>query len=251
MRKYRNALLAGAAAFALVAGTGLASAQEQSHGHSPQATQPTKGEHPGTQSERRGGSPQSAQNERPAVQPNGKGETRGGTPNATGGENPEHNAGQNPSEHHAGQNPGEHNGGQNPSEHNAGQNPREHNAGQKPEHPTTGAQNPSADGHPSAANERPTQSEHAKVRLSEQQRTRIHRTIIESHNAPHVDHVEFKVNIGTEIPRHEYREIHVVAVPSYLVEIEPRWRGLEYFVFEDEIVIVDPNDLRIVAIVPA
>jgi hypothetical protein len=43
----------------------------------------------------------------------------------------------------------------------------------------------------------------------------------------------------------------VVPVPQYLVKIEPRWRSYKYFVHQDRIVIVDPRDLRIVAIVPA
>ncbi|MGH6673286.1 MAG: DUF1236 domain-containing protein [Xanthobacteraceae bacterium] len=88
------------------------------------------------------------------------------------------------------------------------------------------------------------------VRLSTEQRTRIQRTVINARNAPRVSHVQFSVNVGTVIPRHEFTSIRVVPVPQYLVRIEPRWRGLEYFVFHDEVVIVSPRDLRIVAIVP-
>jgi hypothetical protein len=33
-----------------------------------------------------------------------------------------------------------------------------------------------------------------------------------------------------------------------LVEIEPRWRGYMYFVYQDEIIIVEPGTLRIVAV---
>jgi hypothetical protein len=35
-----------------------------------------------------------------------------------------------------------------------------------------------------------------------------------------------------------------------LVDIEPTWRGFLYFIYEDELVIVDPRDLRIVAVLP-
>jgi hypothetical protein len=90
----------------------------------------------------------------------------------------------------------------------------------------------------------------SSVRLSQQQRTRIRSTIINGGNAPRISHVTFGVNVGTVIPRDEFTRIRVVPVPEYLVRIEPRWRGLEYFVYSDEIVIVDPHDLRIVAIIP-
>ena len=43
----------------------------------------------------------------------------------------------------------------------------------------------------------------------------------------------------------------VVPVPNTLVQIEPRWRGFLYFVYEDEVVIVNPHDMKIVAVVPA
>jgi len=44
---------------------------------------------------------------------------------------------------------------------------------------------------------------------------------------------------------------HAVPVPGTLVRIEPRWHGFLYFVYQDEIVIVNPHDMRIVAVVPA
>jgi hypothetical protein len=41
----------------------------------------------------------------------------------------------------------------------------------------------------------------------------------------------------------------VVAVPEVLVEVHPEWRGFRYFVYNDEIIIVEPDTLKIVAIV--
>ena len=84
------------------------------------------------------------------------------------------------------------------------------------------------------------------VKFSERQRTTIKRTIIDAHSAPRADHVDFDVRVGTVVPRDS---IHVVAVPETLVRIEPRWRGLLYFVYEDEIVVVNPRDMHIVAVV--
>ena len=84
------------------------------------------------------------------------------------------------------------------------------------------------------------------VKFSERQRTTIKRTIIDAHSAPRADHVDFNVRVGTVVPRDS---IHVISVPETLVRIEPQWRGLLYFVYEDEVVIVDPNDMHIVAVV--
>jgi Protein of unknown function (DUF1236) len=83
------------------------------------------------------------------------------------------------------------------------------------------------------------------VTLSDEQRTRIRQRVIGAHGAPRVSHVDFDLSVGTVIPR---GRIHVVPVPSMLVNIEPGWRGFLYFIYEDELVIVDPNDMRIVAV---
>ena len=37
-----------------------------------------------------------------------------------------------------------------------------------------------------------------------------------------------------------------MTVPAALVEIEPQWRGYRYFVYHDEIIIVEPRTLEIV-----
>ncbi len=84
------------------------------------------------------------------------------------------------------------------------------------------------------------------MKFSERQRTTIKRTIIDAHGAPRADHVDFDVRVGTVVPRDS---IHIVAVPETLVRIEPSWRGLLYFVYEDEIVVVNPGDMHIVAVV--
>jgi hypothetical protein len=86
------------------------------------------------------------------------------------------------------------------------------------------------------------------AQLNEKQRSEIRTTVINGRGAPRVGHVDFDVTVGTIVPR---GKIHVVPVPETLVRIEPRWRGLLYFVYEDEVVVVNPHDMRIVAVVPA
>jgi hypothetical protein len=40
-------------------------------------------------------------------------------------------------------------------------------------------------------------------------------------------------------------------VPSTIIAIEPGWRGYDYFMVGEQIVIVDPRSMEIVAIIDA
>jgi hypothetical protein len=86
------------------------------------------------------------------------------------------------------------------------------------------------------------------VKLNEEQRSRIRTTVIDARGAPKVGHVNFAVRVGTVVPRGAVR---IVPVPETLVRINPAWRGLLYFVYENEIVLVNPRTMRIVAVVYA
>ena len=85
------------------------------------------------------------------------------------------------------------------------------------------------------------------VLLSAEQRAQIRKAIIEARNAWRVSSIDFDLAVGSVVPR---GPVQVVPVPDVLVQIKPEWRGLLYFVYDSEIVIVDPGDMRIVAIVP-
>ena len=43
--------------------------------------------------------------------------------------------------------------------------------------------------------------------------------------------------------------VHVIGVPGVIVDGHPEWRGFMYFVYNDEIIIVEPGSLKIVAVV--
>ena len=43
--------------------------------------------------------------------------------------------------------------------------------------------------------------------------------------------------------------MRLASVPSTIVEIQPAWRGYMYFVYADEIIIVEPGSLRIIAVI--
>ena len=84
------------------------------------------------------------------------------------------------------------------------------------------------------------------VSLTSEQKTKIRTSVIQTGNAPKVSRssINFNISVGTVVPR----SVHFVSVPSTLIEIHPAWRGYEYFVVDEEIIIIDPRTLRIVAI---
>jgi hypothetical protein len=98
-------------------------------------------------------------------------------------------------------------------------------------------------GQPPRAQHGETQSG-SGVTLTTEQRQRIRETVIASGNAPRVSQVNFSIRVGTEIPR----SVRAVPLPPVLVELRPEWRGYLYFVVNDQIVVVDPNSYRIVAV---
>jgi hypothetical protein len=66
-------------------------------------------------------------------------------------------------------------------------------------------------------------------------------------DAPRVSSVNFSLSVGTVVPR----TVKYVLLPSRVVEIYPAWRGYHFFIVGDQIVIVEPGSLRIVAVIPA
>lgn len=84
----------------------------------------------------------------------------------------------------------------------------------------------------------------ANVHLTTQQRTSIRQTVINAPDAPRLARAPFGVRVGTVIPG----DVHIVPVPETLVNIDPAWGSYLYFVYRDEVVIVNPADHRIVAV---
>jgi hypothetical protein len=85
------------------------------------------------------------------------------------------------------------------------------------------------------------------VNLTPEKRTQIHEVIVKERNAPRVSSPNFSVSVGTRVPR----TVRFVALPQTIAELEPAWRGFEYFMAGNEIVIVDPRSLEIVAVIDA
>jgi hypothetical protein len=81
-----------------------------------------------------------------------------------------------------------------------------------------------------------------QARLTTEQRTQIRQQVIAS--GPRVNSVNFALSVGTVVPR----DVRVVEVPTVILDIHPEWRGYRYFVVNDQVVIVEPDTLRIVAV---
>lgn len=83
----------------------------------------------------------------------------------------------------------------------------------------------------------------AAAKLSTEQRTKITTVIRDQHIAP-VNNVNFSISVGTRVPR----EVSFHPLPAEVVTVYPEWRGYEFFLVRDEIVVVDPRTLEIVAV---
>jgi hypothetical protein len=58
--------------------------------------------------------------------------------------------------------------------------------------------------------------------------------------------VNFSVSVGAVVPR----DVRLQTLPSDVVEVVPQYRGYDFFVVRDEIVIVEPSTYKIVTVLP-
>ncbi len=82
--------------------------------------------------------------------------------------------------------------------------------------------------------------------LSPGQKTRLHK-IISGGDVQHVNHVDFPLSVGTRVPH----TVTLYNIPQTIVDILPQYRDFEYVVVGNEMVIIDPDTLEIVAVLPA
>ena len=86
----------------------------------------------------------------------------------------------------------------------------------------------------------------AGAKLSTEQRTKITSVIREQHVAP-ITNVNFAISVGTRVPR----DVSFHALPAEIVTIYPEWRGYEFVLVRDQIVVIDPRTFEIVAVLEA
>jgi hypothetical protein len=162
--------------------------------------------------------------------------------NQTTGQNPrEQNQAQQPAQREGnqktGQNPREQNQAQQPAQREGsqktGQNPREQNQAQQPNQ---------REGNQAAGQ---GEREQGTVRLNDEQRTRIREAMLSIRNVPRVDRVDFALTVGTLVPTY----VHYEPIPETIIAMYPDWRGDDYFVVRDDIIVVD-HEHKIIATVP-
>ena len=86
----------------------------------------------------------------------------------------------------------------------------------------------------------------AGAKLSTEQRTKITTVIKDQHIAP-VTNVNFSISVGTRVPR----DVSFHPLPAEIVTVYPDWRGYEFILVRDQIVVIDPASLEIVAVIDA
>jgi hypothetical protein len=86
----------------------------------------------------------------------------------------------------------------------------------------------------------------AGAKLSTEQRTKI-TTVIKSQNVRPVTNVNFSISVGTRVPRN----VGFHPLPAEIVTIYPEWRGYEFFLVNNQIIVVNPRTLEIVDVIDA
>lgn len=84
------------------------------------------------------------------------------------------------------------------------------------------------------------------AKLSSEQRTKISTVIRGEHVAP-INNVNFSIAVGTRVPR----ELSFHPLPTEIVNIYPDWRGHEFILVRNQIIVVDPQTFEIVAVLDA
>ena len=89
--------------------------------------------------------------------------------------------------------------------------------------------------HTPAANNAPA----AKIDAQKQERIR---SVVSASNTENITNATFKVSVGTTVPaRYQFHPL-----PTEIVDIVPQYRGYDYMVVNNDVLIVDPRTRRIV-----
>ncbi len=109
------------------------------------------------------------------------------------------------------------------------------------------SQSPNSHTTPSAAkNETKSGAPGAPAALSTEQHEKI-RDTLRGGKAERLTNVRFSTSVGEVIPG----TVHLYSLPVSVVEYAPQYRDYEYILVGDEILIVNPRTLRIVAVIAA
>ena len=218
-----NRFLVSVAAAALIAGTGFAYAQGTMGKEAPSAGAPAEHSAPSTEHAAPAAKPMAPSGMK-ATQSEQK------APGAMKNERTEENTGQKPNTMRSETN-----------EPKGGKDMKAEGNGMKPE------------GRDGTTNTEPKRAEEGKSqttgqaaaggKMSSEQRTKITTVIREQHVAP-VTNVNFSISVGTRVPR----DMSFHPLPAEIVTIYPEWRGYEFILVNNQILVVDPRSFEIVAV---
>ncbi|MBT9288030.1 DUF1236 domain-containing protein [Prosthecodimorpha staleyi] len=83
-------------------------------------------------------------------------------------------------------------------------------------------------------------------KLRGEEKVKITSTLVERARPVDKTKIKFKINVGTVVPR---GSIQLYEVPTTVISLVPEYRGYQYFVVDDEIIIVEPSTFQIVEVV--
>jgi hypothetical protein len=243
----KTKLLVSVAMAALIAGTAGALAQQQEEkGGAPAGAKPGAAQHQMA--------PGGAGGAMPHPQAPGAGAQLQGKPEGGAGE--QHSVQGGPAEEHG--NTNMQRGAQENQPGKAGVNPQEHaqtqpggkteeNAQSQDRNKTQENAQTQEKGGQSQQNAAASKASSGKsVQLNDNQRTQIKSIVVKDTNVARVDNVNFNINIGVAVPR----TVHVVVLPADIVEIVPEYRGFDYVIVGNQLLIIDPNTMLIVEVLP-
>jgi hypothetical protein len=82
--------------------------------------------------------------------------------------------------------------------------------------------------------------------LTSEQRTKISTTIRQTNVRP-VTNVNFRISVGTVVPR----SVTLHPLPAAVIEVYPEWRPYRFVLVGDQILVIDPATHQIVAVLEA
>jgi Protein of unknown function (DUF1236) len=86
----------------------------------------------------------------------------------------------------------------------------------------------------------------AGAKLSTEQRTKI-TTVIKTQNVRPVTNVNFSISVGARVPR----DVGFHPLPAEIITIYPEWRGYEFILVNNQILVINPRTLEIVDVIDA
>jgi len=73
----------------------------------------------------------------------------------------------------------------------------------------------------------------------------IRQTIINNNNAPRAANLNISIGVGVAVPA----SVQFAPLPATILSLNPGWQAYYYFVYEEELVIVDPVTRQIIAVI--